>query len=36
MLNNYGHEIKVLTVTKRGSWSLETESGVEVLLGKED
>ncbi|MDA0273533.1 MAG: cell division protein FtsQ/DivIB [Proteobacteria bacterium] len=36
MLNNYGHEIKVLTVTDRGSWSLETEEGVEVLLGKED
>ena len=36
MLNNYGHEIKVLTVTTRGSWSLETEEGVEVLLGKED
>ena len=36
MLNNYGHEIKVLTVTERGSWSLETENGVEVLLGKED
>jgi cell division protein FtsQ len=36
MLNNYGLEIKALTVTKRGSWSLETESGVEVLLGKED
>ena len=36
MLNNYGHEIKVLTVTGRGSWSLETESGVELLLGKED
>ena len=36
MLNNYGHEIKSLTVTKRGSWSLETQDGVEVLLGKED
>jgi cell division protein FtsQ len=36
MLNNHGHEIKVLTVTERGSWSLETESGVQVLLGKED
>ncbi len=36
MLNNYGHEIKVLTVTERGSWSLETEDGVQVLLGKED
>jgi cell division protein FtsQ len=36
MLNNYGHEMKVLTVTKRGGWSLETENGVEVLLGKED
>jgi cell division protein FtsQ len=36
MLNNYGHEIKVLTVTERGSWSLETESGVQLLLGKED
>ena len=36
MLNNYGHGIKSLTVTKRGGWSLETENGVEVLLGKED
>ena len=36
MLNNYGLEIRSLTVTKRGAWSLETESGVEVLLGKED
>ena len=36
MLNNHGHEIKVLTVTERGSWSLETESGVQVLLGKDD
>jgi len=36
MLNNHGHEIKVLTVTERGSWSLETESGVQVLLGQED
>ena len=36
MLNNFGHEIKVLTVTELESWSLETESGVEVLLGKED
>ena len=36
MLNNHGHEIRVLTVTKRGAWSLETEDGVEVLLGKED
>ena len=36
MLNNYGLEIEVLTVTKRGGWSLETEDGVEVLLGKED
>ncbi len=36
MLNNYGHEIKLLTVTERGSWSLETEDGVQVLLGKED
>jgi cell division protein FtsQ len=36
MLNNHGHEMKVLTVTERGSWSLETEEGVEVLLGKED
>jgi cell division protein FtsQ len=36
MLNNHGHKIKVLTVTKRGGWSLETESGVQVLLGKED
>ena len=36
MLNNYGLEIKVLTVNKRGSWSLETENKVEVLLGKED
>ena len=36
MLNNYGIEIKALTVTERGSWSLETENGVAVLLGKED
>ena len=36
MLNNYGLQLKSLTVTKRGSWSLETGSGVEVLLGKED
>jgi cell division protein FtsQ len=36
MLNNFGHEMKVLSVTELGSWSLETESGVEVLLGKED
>ena len=36
MLNNHGHEIKVLTVTERGSWSLETESGVQLLLGQED
>ena len=36
MLNNHGHEIKVLTVTERGAWSLETESGVQVLLGQED
>ena len=36
MLNNYGLEIKALAVTKRGAWSLETENGVEVLLGKED
>jgi len=36
MLNNYGHEIKVLTVTKRGAWSLETGNGVTLLLGKED
>lgn len=36
MLSKYGHEIKVLRVTERGSWSIETEEGVEVLLGKED
>jgi len=36
MLHNYGLEIKTLTVTKRGAWSLETKSGVEVLLGKDD
>ena len=36
MLNNYGLEMKALTVTERGSWSLETENGVKVLLGKED
>lgn len=36
MLNSYGQGIKVLTVSDRGAWSLETKSGVEVLLGKED
>ncbi len=36
MLNSYGLGIKVLTVTDRGAWSLETKNGVEVLLGKED
>ncbi len=36
MLNNYGHEIKALSVTERGSWAIETQEGVEVLLGKED
>ena len=36
MLNSYGQGIKVLTVTDRGAWSLETKNGVEVLLGKED
>ena len=36
MLNNYGLQLKSLTVTKRGSWSLETGSGVSVLFGKED
>ena len=36
MLNNYGLDIEVLTVTKRGAWSLETKNGVEVLLGKDD
>ena len=36
MLNSYGEGIKVLTVTDRGAWSLETKNGVEVLLGKED
>jgi len=36
MLSKYGHEIKVLKVTERGSWSIETGEGVEVLLGKED
>ena len=35
-LNNHGFEMKVLTVTERGGWSLETESGLQVLLGKED
>lgn len=36
MLIKYGHEIKVLSVSDRGSWSIETAEGVEVLLGKED
>lgn len=36
MLIKYGHEIKVLSVSERGSWSIETEGGVEVLLGKDD
>ncbi len=36
MLGKFGHEIKVLSVTERGSWSIETQEGVEVLLGKED
>ena len=36
MLNNYGYAIKVLSITEMQSWSLETESGVEVLLGRED
>ena len=36
MLNKYGHEIEALTVTERGSWWIETEGGVEVLLGKEN
>jgi cell division protein FtsQ len=36
MLNVYGHEIKVLNRSDRGSWSLETRDKLEVLLGKED
>ena len=36
MLGKYGHEIKVLSVTGRGAWSIETEEGVKVLLGKEN
>jgi cell division protein FtsQ len=36
MLNSYGLGVKVLTVTEMGSWSLETENGVDVVLGKED
>ena len=36
MLNGYGHEIRTLAFTERGSWSIETEAGVEVLLGKEN
>ena len=36
MMNNYGQAIKVLSVTEMRSWSLETEEGVEVLIGRED
>lgn len=36
MLGKIGHEIRVLSVTERGAWSIETKEGVEVLLGKED
>lgn len=36
LLGVSGHEIQVLTVSERGSWSLETEADIEVLLGKED
>jgi cell division protein FtsQ len=36
MLNKYGHELKLLKVSDRGSWSMETKQGIDVLLGKED
>lgn len=36
MLHAYGHDIEVLKVNDRGSWSIETEENIEVLLGKED
>ena len=36
MLHAYGHDIEVLKVNDRGSWLIETEENIEVLLGKED
>ncbi len=35
-LGDAGHQIEVLTLSDRGSWSFETESNLTVLLGKED
>lgn len=36
LLANHGHGIRMLRVSERGAWSLETEDGIELLLGKED
>ncbi len=36
MLSSHQHEMNVLSLTERGSWSIETEAGIQVLLGKED
>ena len=36
MLSTHAHEINVLSYSERGSWSIETRDGIEVLLGKED
>ncbi|MBT4162031.1 MAG: hypothetical protein HOE54_12055 [Gammaproteobacteria bacterium] len=36
MLKSHGHDIRVLRRSDRGSWTIETRKGIEVLLGKED
>ncbi len=36
ILQSHGHVIRLLRVSERGAWTLETEQGIELLLGKED
>lgn len=36
LLQSHGHDIRLLRVSDRGAWSLETGAGIELLLGKED
>lgn len=35
-LRSYGHEIKVLGMNDRSSWSIETQEDITVFLGKDD